>query len=205
MDSVWDKQDFKREWKHPRNFLRLFLRNIKYSQQRITKGYCDKDVWDIDYWFLNLIPDMLQEFKDTQTGYPGILEKEYVDENGNSCNDECHKEWDGILNHMIFLFREIDEDRCQKKNPYKEEHLKIYEEFTERYGWDGEKLNSSTSINEEESSNRYRRVHFPEELPEYREVEEKYYNEEKKLYEYREQCKEQAFELFSKWFHMLWD
>lgn len=33
----------------------------------------------------------------------------------------------------------------------------------------------------------------------------KYNNEEKKLYEYREQCKEQALELFLKWFHMLWN
>lgn len=54
MDNIWNKSDFQHERKRPWKLLRLVLRNIKYSYQRVTKGYCDKDLWSIDYWFMNL-------------------------------------------------------------------------------------------------------------------------------------------------------
>ena len=40
---------------------------------------------------------------------------------------------------------------------------------------------------------------------EYKDIEEKYYEEEKALSQYREDCKNEALELFSKWFYSLWD
>ena len=83
MDNVWNKTDFWHERRSPWKIPGLVLRNIKYSFQRITKGYCDKDLWNIDYWFMNLMPDMLQQFKDTKHGSPSCLEKEYADEHGN--------------------------------------------------------------------------------------------------------------------------
>ena len=175
------------------------LRNIKYSFQRVTKGYCDKDLWNIDYWFMNLMPDMLQQFKDTKHGSPSCLGTEYVDEHGISCNDECHSEWDRILDNMIFWFREMNEETCQKKNTYQKEHDNILQEFEEKYGLFGEKL-------EEGKMNKFGRVlHFPSEIPEYKDIEKKYYAEEKALRQYREDCKNEALELFSKWFYSLWD
>ena len=46
-------------------------------------------------------------------------------------------------------------------------------------------------------------LHFPGEMPEYKDIEEKYYEEEKLLRKYREDCKNEALELFSKWFYSL--
>ena len=116
-----------------------------------------------------------------------------------SCNDECHSEWDRILDNMIFLFREMNEETCQKKNPYQKEHDNILQEFEEKYGLFGEKL-------EEGKMNKFGRVlHFPSEIPEYKDIEKKYYAEEKALRQYREDCKNEALELFSKWFYSLWD
>lgn len=37
---------------------------------------------------MNLMPDMLQQFKDTKHGSPNRLGMEYVDEHGILCNDE---------------------------------------------------------------------------------------------------------------------
>ena len=42
------------------------------------------------------------------------------------------------------------------------------------------------------------------ELPEYKELCKRYDEEEKKLEQYREECKNKAFDLFSKWFCSLW-
>ena len=36
---------------------------------------------------------------------------------------------DRILDNMIFLFREMNEETCQKKNPYQKEHDNILHEF----------------------------------------------------------------------------
>ena len=47
--------------------------------------------------------------------------------------------------------------------------------------------------------------HGMRELPEYKELCKRYDEEEKKLEQYREECKNKAFDLFSKWFYDLWD
>lgn len=44
---------------------------------------------------------------------------------------------------MIFLFREADESSCQKKNPYEDEHMKMLEEFAQKYGHFGEMLETA--------------------------------------------------------------
>lgn len=62
------------------------------------KGYFDKDLWSIDSWFMNLMPDMLQQFKYTKHGSPSVLGEEYVNEDGIVCNDTCHEEWIRFLN-----------------------------------------------------------------------------------------------------------
>jgi hypothetical protein len=43
------------------------------------------------------------------------------------------------------------------------------------------------------------------ELPEYEEIDRLYKEANEELYKYRDQCKNQALELFSKWFWALWD
>lgn len=201
MNNVWCKQDFLWLRRKPWKIIPLICRNIGYSWQRITKGYCDKDLWNIDGWFMDLMPDMLEQFKKTKHGSPGILGTEYTNEDGILCNDECHAEWDKILEQMIFLFREMNEDTCQKKNMYEADHDRVLDEFWEKYGLFGEGLQTPEEKNDKTGS----RIHFPDELPEYKDIENNYFKEETKLKQYREQCKDQAFELFSKWFYQLWD
>lgn len=173
MKNVWNVDEFRWRLREPYRLPHLVIRNIKCSWQRITKGYCDKDLWNIDGWFMDIMPNMLCQFKETRHGSPGVLGTEYVDADGIICNDTCHEEWDKILDEMIFLFREMNEETCKKKNPYE----KVLDEFKKKYGKNDE----------------------------YREVENNYYEAEKELEEYRKNCKNRAFELFSKWFHYLWD
>lgn len=149
---------------------------------------------------MSIVPEMLQQFKETRHGSPGILGREYVNADGNLCNDTCHEEWDKILEKMIFLFREMNEETCQRENPYKKEHEDVGSEFEKKYGLFGEKLERK-----EESKTSDIKLHFPGEMAEYREVEDKYYEAERELETYREKCKDQAFALFAKWFYHLWD
>lgn len=89
--------------RNPMGKIKYFFRDIKYCYQRIRYGWCDRDTWDMDGWFLSIIPPMLQYFRDNKHGFPGNMGED---------------EWDHILETMIKLFTEADEDKCSKKNEY---------------------------------------------------------------------------------------
>lgn len=75
--------------------------------QRGTKGYCYKDVWSIDGYLCEIIPQMLKQLKQNQLGFPTDLTSE---------------EWDGILDEIIEGF-----ERGSKVHNYEatEEDMKV--------------------------------------------------------------------------------
>lgn len=172
------------------------LRSVKYSIQRIRYGYCDMDTWGIDDWFLHVVPNMLNELRANCTGYPANIEGE--------TEEERIKNWDKILNRMEFLLREANEDTCEKKNPYEKEYRKCQEEFRNKYGVFGEKLKTKEEKEEERKSG-CRISHSMAAAPEYQKVCKKYFEAEKKLDNYRNDCLHEGLELFRKWFWNLWD
>ena len=199
-----------------------FFRSIKWAWQRATKGYCeldtygDFDMYGVGDWFLKTLPDMLQDIKNNKYGYPSVLLEEGMAHYGLKSVDEYNaaskelrdkvddygnEKWGEILSEMIFLLREANEDTCSMVNPYEEEYGRVWEEFQEKYGERGEKL-----LTEEENvkETRSHPIYSPSHLPEYKEISESYFNEERKISEYQAQCKDKALEMFSKWFYSLW-
>lgn len=181
-----------------------FKRCIKWSWQRIVRGYSDYDKWGMYGYLQKLIPDMLQDLRNSRMGSPGYLGENYTNEKGILVNDKCHAEWDEILDRMIFLWREIDEDTCSKKNPYDKEYSDAMREFTDQYGMLGEKLQTEKELENNKMSGNHT-IHFMNELPQYKEISDKYQEEERKLEKYREECKDEAFDLLKRHFFDLWD
>ena len=70
MRSVFNKSEYRRLKHRPVKIIQLLMDDIKCCTERITKGYCSKDVDNIDIWFLNIIPDMLQSLMDKKMGVP---------------------------------------------------------------------------------------------------------------------------------------
>ena len=116
-----------------------------------------------------LMPAMLQHLKDNRMGSPAMLGENYTDEHGIMQNDACHKEWDKILDRMIFLWRELDEETCSEKNKYEKEYSKASDEFFDKYGFFGEGLETEEE-KEKAKKTGSMRVHFMSELPEYEEI-----------------------------------
>lgn len=207
--NIWNKCDFVRtgcgEKGRIQARMKHFRNCMRWSRQRITRGYSDYDVWEMFTFLQTLIPDMLQTLKNTRSGSPGYLGENYTDKDGILVNDTCHEEWDKILDKMIFLWREIDEKTCSQKNPYKKEYLKALDEFHQKYGCFGVGLQTEKELEENKKSGGQRTVHFMDELPEYREISEKYREKEKSLDEYRKSCKDEAFDMLKKYFFDLWD
>lgn len=102
--------------------IKYFFRDLKFCCQRIKYGWCEKDCWSIDTWFLGIMPDMIRHLRDNKCGHPADLTEE---------------EWDNILNTLIVLFNEADKENCQRmKNEYKDVLSKkdpeIYHKYDER-------------------------------------------------------------------------
>lgn len=95
---------------------------IKMVYQREKRGYADQDVWNIDCWFLDIMPKMLKQLKETSHGYPATL---------------TEKEWSDILDRMVFLLNEMDEDKCSYDNPYEDEYFSSLKDRFEKVenGW----------------------------------------------------------------------
>ena len=189
-NPVFDRYHYK-SLLHPIYNFKRFCGDIKQCIQRINRGYSDYDAVDIDNWFLNTIPNMLETFlkiNESWGSFPAEFQYEIYEKHKDeiACSyeeyrancygkydsfhekydDEAREQWRGIIKRMIFLFKEAHEDYCQRINPYKQGYLKDIKN---------------------------------------KEISEKYWKEELLLDEYREKCKNEAFELFSKYFNHLWE
>ena len=76
--DVFKMFDF--SWKHPIRSIKYFFRALRWSRQRVKKGYCDWDVMDIDTWFAELMPRMLRDFKSRLTEQEHPILPEFFDE-----------------------------------------------------------------------------------------------------------------------------
>lgn len=108
--AIFTKFPYKKSYclLHPLKVITHKIRNIQCAWQRANKGYCYRDVWDIDHWFLNIIPEMLNDFVKEHHGYP------------DGMTDD---EWVKILYKMAKCFRNANEETTEFVNPYEEEYL----------------------------------------------------------------------------------
>ena len=64
-------------------------RKIKYLYQRLTRGFSDEEVWEVDVTFANWIVPILKEFRKVMHGVPNGL---------------TENSWRNIINKMIIGF-----------------------------------------------------------------------------------------------------
>lgn len=89
--SPWDKfTSF--IWYRPINKIKHIAYEIKYGFQRMFRGYDDREIFSLDFQFIEKYTNILQKFKENTVGYPTNLSPE---------------EWDSILDRMMFLLLEI--------------------------------------------------------------------------------------------------
>lgn len=219
-NGLFDWQELRWEWYQHKlaGVFKWFWRELRFARQRVRQGYCDMDVWNLYAWFLDVVPDMLQQLREKGVGYPvtegtnvsqsispEVYNRIAKDDKSPSSDEQAafdrgQAEWHAILDKMIFLFHEADEERCARKNPYEDEYHQAYREFEAKYGMFGEKLRKP----EDEDSVGHR-VYFLHDVDEYKDIDEKYLEEARKIDKYRMECKDKAFLMFSRWFYALWD
>ena len=55
----------------PLEWIKRWKEDIICICQRLRYGYCYRDAWAIDQWFLVIIPNMLNDLRINGHGYPG--------------------------------------------------------------------------------------------------------------------------------------
>jgi len=110
---------------------------IKFKYQKAKKGYCDYDLYDMDYWFIKTFPKMLGEFAQCTCGHPGdeeemlkdveCMDKKWLD-NQHSLLIDIMKKYtsnpdlrDGMSCWVLILLRmKHCFEMCDEWNPYYE-------------------------------------------------------------------------------------
>ena len=88
----YDYLPWKRPFNWPKN-IKQFFKNFKYAWQRATKGYSDRDVWNLDVYYSELFYNTLTHLAETSHSYPGVKPWENEDD------------WYNYLTEMAYLFR----------------------------------------------------------------------------------------------------
>ena len=78
----------------PLGWIKRWKEDIICICQRLRYGYCYRDAWAIDQWFLVIIPNMLNDLRINGHGYPGSF---------TGTEEENVRKWNRILEHMEFL------------------------------------------------------------------------------------------------------
>ena len=193
-----------------------FIKNIptfiKWGHQRIHKGYCDRDYYCFCYWFLEIVPDMLEELNENRHGYFQIDENGKVIHSFDEISDEQEKIYSERYGDMLKIIarylRESTEENCSMKNPYDDALHEIYAAFEKKYGLTGEKLMSTEEREKARKTGEYPYYSpsdVPAEFPEFEEIRQKHLEYDVKIRVHREKVRKVALDMFAKYFDTLVD
>lgn len=84
-------------WRNPWQAIKIYSRRVKWAWQRITKGYADCDLWDMDNFLANMLWHSLDELADFGQSW---------------CDSkfETYEEWEEYLHDTANCFRLTLED-----------------------------------------------------------------------------------------------
>ncbi|MCL2649488.1 MAG: hypothetical protein FWD60_00495 [Candidatus Azobacteroides sp.] len=177
--------------------IKEFPRDVKHIYQRARKGYSYRDLWSIDYWFMEIMPKMLTDFKKNLHGCPAQFT---TNDDGTQHQDieKGMKDWEDIIERMIFYFREMNDNTCSMKNEFEDEYFKQLHKPNE-----GKPVKEwFIPCEEDEQHGKLYRLNEGEVDPE---LEENYRKKMLEIETYKDNMKNEGFELFSKYFWDLWD
>ena len=115
-------------FENPIEKFKRYSRNLKYIRERAKYGFCERDVWEVDTWFINTIPSMLRHLRDTTQSYPNELADDNQVHSINDEPDEGFIKWQAILTEMIDLFEKAKE-KGPKRDEYKDQAFILFSKW----------------------------------------------------------------------------
>jgi hypothetical protein len=185
------------------NFYRIYYKikeipnTLKHLYQRAVYGYSYQDLWSIEHWFMEMMPKMLRDFKKNLHGCPAHFT---VREDGTEYQsfEQGMKEWEAVIDRMIFCFTEMNEDTCSMKNEFEDEwHRQISKPR------EGKKVKDwfEQCDTDESGAPLYRMIQGEVEP----ELERNFRKKQKEILDYQNTMKDEGLDLMKKYFWNLWD
>lgn len=118
---------------------------VKWAYQRLTRGWDDRAVWDMDYYLAKLIPQLVKELKEKGHGFPSsmipvLIPEDFIEELSKETQILALKRWHDILDSIVEGFEEYSQVRnCMMHPDYKMEKFeKGFKLFKKYFGslWD---------------------------------------------------------------------
>ena len=163
-----------------------FFRNIKYAWQRATKGYCDRDTWSLDTYYLQLFYHTLKYLAKNTNGWPGKW----------SLENKTYENWQQYLSDMADHF-----ENAQEWN----EEIAINKEIFDMYNNMSQYIISSDFVPTDETKKFYTvEVKYSDEEA-YNKTMAQWLKKEEEAAEYRENEKDIALDMLKAEFFDLWD
>ena len=114
----------------------------KWKKQRAERGFSDYDIFEINTWFLNIMPEMIAELREKNLGYPMFMRKKYMDEHfleedtisdvqKEDMDEVCYSEWTNILSKMEHTFLEANPETCSYKELEDKDEKAYYKRLEE--------------------------------------------------------------------------
>ena len=160
--------------------------DLKVRFQRFCRGYSYGDCYNLKYWFSETLPKMIKELRDRGMGYPAANKFEEV--------DNFPVEWIKEVSNKII--------KSKVKNNLDEE-LNLQDGF-DRWHLILTRISWCLEETERDIENEYWDEYF------YKQYEDKKYRDkwlkrQLEIDDYKDKCKDEAFDLLKKYFWNLWD
>ena len=98
--------------------IKWFFVSLKCAYQRAIRGYCYRDLWNLDHFYTQLFSDSLMDFKENLHGAPA----EFFD--SNSDNEIIR--WENYIEEMATHFYNSIEENEVQKNEFEEEFHRLH-------------------------------------------------------------------------------
>lgn len=188
MTSIFHHPQCKPFIRHPLKSIKSFFVSLKWAYQRVKKGYCDQDlIYGVENWLLEMLPAMIDEIKMEKNTIPLVFYDDVIKSFGL---DSCEY-WDHCSNDLYEAY--CDRVNAEAEKRFHDILSRISFLLREAVWWKCSKKNPYEE--------KYSKVKLDD--PEYEEIRRRYYEEDSKLEEYRDQCKKEAVELLLKWSHYM--
>lgn len=107
-----DYRGYARRWmlKHPWLYFKHCYYNLKAAWQRATRGFADRDIWDMSAWFLQVFPAMLKQLSQSTNGHP--------------INFNSYEEWTEFLYQLAMDLEKCQDDEGNDENEYYDKYIK---------------------------------------------------------------------------------
>lgn len=135
MQNVWkmNRVRFRRYLSHPLQFFGDFFRRVKWSWQRVTKGYCDFDLFAMDEWLTSILPPALREFATDTYSYPGEINgytptgwEEYLNDMADAFEGAREHVVDGGLDAINAEYKRMEESKDKAFGMMKESFFSLW-------------------------------------------------------------------------------